>query len=63
MGEVEAFALCKTEKCKVLQEADVPQTIEKAHKLLIETGIWDITKNPYPKNIISFFQSLHLTPL
>ena len=48
MGEVEAFALCKTEKSKVLAEAKIPQTIEKAHKLLIDTGIWDITKNPYP---------------
>lgn len=48
MGEVEAFALCKTEKSKVLAEAKIPQTVEKAHKLLIDTGIWDITKNPYP---------------
>lgn len=48
MGEVEAFALCKTDKCKTLQEAKIPLTIEKAHKLLIETGIWDFTKNPYP---------------
>ena len=29
-----------------LQEAGVSQTIEKAHKLLIDTGIWDFTKNP-----------------
>ena len=48
MGEVEAFAMCKTEKSKVLAEAKIPQTVEKAHQLLIETGIWDITKNPYP---------------
>ena len=48
MGEVEAFALCKTEKSKVLAEAKIPQTVEKAHQLVIETGIWDITKNPYP---------------
>lgn len=48
MGEVEAFALCKTEKSKVLAEAKIPQTVENAHQLLIETGIWDITKNPYP---------------
>lgn len=48
MGEVEAFALCKTDKSKVLAEAKISQTVEKAHQLLIETGIWDITKNPYP---------------
>ena len=34
MGEVEAFAMCKTEKSKVMQEAGITQTIEKAHKLL-----------------------------
>ena len=48
MGEVEAFALCKTDKCRVLADAGVAQTIEAAHRLLIDTGIWDFTKNPYP---------------
>lgn len=57
MGEVEAFALCKTDKSKVLQEAGLGQTIEKAHKLLIETGIWDITKNPYPTRFGFSFDS------
>ena len=57
MGEVEAFALCKTEKCKTLQDAGITQTIENAHKLLIETGIWDITKNPYPTRFGFSFDS------
>lgn len=48
MGDVEAFALGKTDKSKTLQEAGFSQDIEKAHKLLIDTGIWDITKNPFP---------------
>lgn len=48
MNEVENVALCKTEKSKVMQEAGVTQSPEKAHQLLLETGIWDITKNPYP---------------
>lgn len=48
MGEVEALAFCKIEKSKVLVQAGIPQSPENAHKLLIETGIWDITKNPYP---------------
>jgi exoribonuclease-2 len=47
MGEVEAFALCKTDKSKVLNDAGLPQTIEAAHRLLIDTGVWDFTKNPY----------------
>jgi len=57
MGEVEAFAMCKTDKSKVLQEAGIAQTIEKAHKLLIDTGIWDITKNPYPTRFGFSFDS------
>lgn len=48
MGEVENVALCKTEKSKIMVEAGVTQSPEKAHKLLIDTGIWDITRNPYP---------------
>ena len=48
MVEVENVALCKTEKSRVMQEAGVSQTPEKAHQLLLDTGIWAITKNPYP---------------
>lgn len=48
MAKVENVALCKTEKSKIMVEAGVTQSPEKAHKLLIDTGIWDITKNPYP---------------
>lgn len=57
MGEVEAFALCKTDKSKTLQESGLGQTIEKAHKILIETGIWDFTKNPYPTRFGFSFDS------
>lgn len=57
MGEVEAFALCKTEKSNILKEAGVPQTIEQAHKVLIQTGIWDYTKNPYPTRFGFSFDS------
>lgn len=48
MGDVEAFALGKTDKSKTLMEAGFSQDIEKAHQLLIDTGIWDVTKNPFP---------------
>ncbi|MBQ7969511.1 MAG: RNB domain-containing ribonuclease [Treponema sp.] len=57
MGEVEAFALCKTEKSKILSEAGFSQNIEKAHKLLIDTGIWNITKNPFPTRFGFSFES------
>lgn len=48
MGDIEAFALGKTDKSKTLAEAGFSQDVEKAHKLLIDTGIWDYTRNPYP---------------
>lgn len=48
MGDVEAFALGKTDKSKTLADAGFSQDIEKAHKLLIDTGIWEYTRNPYP---------------
>lgn len=48
MTEVEALALGKTDKSKILQEAGFSQTPEKAHKLLLDCGIWTIYRNPYP---------------
>ena len=58
MGEVENLALCKAEKSKIMVEAGITQTPEKAHQLLIDTGIWDITKNPYPtRNGLSMFSA------
>lgn len=48
MGEVEAVALSKTDKSKVLQDAGLSATPENAHKLLLDTGVWQITKNPHP---------------
>jgi len=57
MGEVEAFALCQTDKSKVLEMAGLSQNIEKAHKLLLDTGIWQITKNPHPTRLGFSFDS------
>lgn len=48
MGDVEAFALGKTEKSRTMHDAHIKETPERAHKLLLDTGIWDITRNPYP---------------
>lgn len=48
MVEVEAFALGKSEKCKTLKDAMIKETVERAHDVLLKTGIWDITRNPYP---------------
>jgi len=57
MGEVEAFALCQTDKSKVLEMAGFSQNIEKAHKLLLDTGIWQFTKNPHPTRLGFSFDS------
>lgn len=48
MTEVESLALGKTSRSKIMAEAGFVQTPERAHKLLIETGIWDVTRNPFP---------------
>ena len=48
MQEIEAFALGKTDKSRYMALAGFSQKIEKAHKLLLDTGFWPITKNPYP---------------
>ncbi|MCQ2981746.1 MAG: RNB domain-containing ribonuclease [Treponemataceae bacterium] len=48
MQEVEALALGSTDKSKVMKEAGFKETPEKAHQLLLDTGIWPMTKNPHP---------------
>lgn len=48
MGDVEAVALGKTDKSRAMHDAHIRETPENAHKLLLETGVWDITRNPYP---------------
>ena len=48
MGDVEALALGKTDHSRALHDAHLAETSENAHKILLETGIWDITRNPYP---------------
>lgn len=48
MGDVEALALGVKDKSRTMQEAGMKETPERAHKLLLDTGIWPITKNPYP---------------
>ena len=48
MGDVEALALGKTDKSRTLHDAHIKETPERAHKLLIDTGIWKYTRNPHP---------------
>lgn len=48
MVDVEALALGKTDKSRTMHDAHFKETPENAHKILLETGIWPITRNPYP---------------
>ncbi|WP_428771091.1 RNB domain-containing ribonuclease [Treponema sp. HNW] len=59
MGEVEALALGKTDKSKVMQEAGFSVSEEKAHKLLLDCGLWTIYRNPHPSRRGLSMQSAH----
>lgn len=48
LQEVEAFALGKSSKSAILREAGIPETLEKAHRILLQNGFWSILKNPWP---------------
>lgn len=48
MVDVEALALGKSDKSRTMHDAHIKETPERAHKLLLDTGIWNITRNPYP---------------
>lgn len=48
LGDVESLALGKSEKSKTMKELGLKETPEKAHKLLLDVGMWEITRNPYP---------------
>lgn len=48
MGDVEALALGKSDKSKTMHDAHLKESPERAHKLLLDTGLWKITRNPHP---------------
>ena len=48
LQEIEAFALGKSDKSKILKDAQLKETPENAHKVLLDTGFWSITRNPHP---------------
>ncbi len=48
MQEIESLALGSTDKSKAMKDAGFKETPEKAHQILLDTGIWSITRNPHP---------------
>ena len=47
--EVEAVALGRSESSRVLKALDLAQTPETAHAFLLEAGVWQPRRNPYPE--------------
>jgi exoribonuclease-2 len=48
MQEVEAVALGQSAKSRIMGEAHIAVEGPKAHRLLLDTGVWTRYKNPYP---------------
>lgn len=61
MSEIEAYVLGKTDKCRILQEAHMNMSQEKAHQLLLDTEIWQLTRNPHPSRFGLSTQSAQLS--
>jgi exoribonuclease-2 len=49
MQDVEALALGRSEKSRTMKEAGFPENPAAAHRLLLETAVWDTFVNPHPE--------------
>ncbi|KAA3610926.1 MAG: RNB domain-containing ribonuclease [Calditrichaeota bacterium] len=58
MQEVEAVAFGKSETSKIMSDLGIQISREKAHELLLKTGLWDSAQNPYPRRF-----DLHKEPM
>lgn len=47
-GEVEAFALGKSQKSKMAVDIGLGESLESAHAWLLRTGLWTPNTNPHP---------------
>ncbi|MDR3312564.1 MAG: RNB domain-containing ribonuclease [Spirochaetaceae bacterium] len=48
MQEVEAVALGQSVKSRIMGDLSMPPDPQKAHRLLLDTGVWTRYRNPYP---------------
>ncbi|MHC6202547.1 ribonuclease catalytic domain-containing protein [Breznakiellaceae bacterium SP9] len=48
LHDVEALAYGKAEKCRTLRDLGLSETPEAAHRLCLESGLWDSFVNPHP---------------
>lgn len=51
LKEVEAVALGRQPRSRVLRDLEREETPESAHALLLETAFWPVTVNPYPQRL------------
>lgn len=49
--EVEQVAYGRRAKSRVLAELGRAQTVESAHSMLLELGVWDVAVDPYPQRL------------
>lgn len=49
LAEVEALALGRASKSRVLTALGRPETSQEAHALLLDLGVWSETRNPHPE--------------
>lgn len=48
LAEMEAFALGKSQKCRLAGEIGIAESQEAVHAFLLKTEVWDERKNPWP---------------
>ena len=48
LAEIEAFALGKSQKCKLASEIGLTESPEAVHAYLLKAGVWDELVNPWP---------------
>ena len=51
LREIEMVASGKSSSSKLLKELDIEAAPEKAHKLLLELGVWDVMHDPWPDRL------------
>lgn len=47
-GEIEAFALGRSQKSGTLKDIGLAESMEEAHSWLLRTGLWSSAHNPHP---------------
>ncbi|MDC7233240.1 MAG: RNB domain-containing ribonuclease [Spirochaetales bacterium] len=49
LTDLEQYCLQKSKRSRILQELGKQQSPENAHRLLLQLGVWDLRRNPWPE--------------